>query len=107
VQQGEFAEILQEQLDRISAVLGVKTNEYATQEDQLKNIRAAATLMEEPLPKSVAGTMVKHTVSIYHMIKSGKQFPMEVWDEKITDHIIWLILLKATLHEGAQTTLTE
>ena len=107
MKQEEFAEVLEQQLDRISAVLGVKTNEYATEDDQLKNIRAAAVLMGISMPESVAGTMVKHTVSIYHMIKSGKPFPVEVWDEKITDHIIWLILLKAALHEGADNPLTE
>jgi hypothetical protein len=50
---------------------------------------------------------VKHTVSIFAMIKSGKPFPEEKWDEKITDHIVWLILLKAALTEGAQNPLKE
>lgn len=97
----EFAEILDEQLSRISAVLGVKTDEYAT-EDQLHNIRMAAVLQEESLPEAVAGMMVKHTVSIYTMVNSGKPFPVEKWDEKITDHLVWLILLKAALVDDAQ-----
>lgn len=102
----EFAGILDEQLSKISAVLGVKTDEYAT-EDQLYNLRTAALLKGESIPEAAIGMMVKHTVSIFQMVKSGKPFPMEQWDEKITDHIIWLILLKAALVEGAQNPLKE
>jgi hypothetical protein len=103
----EFAGILEEQLSRVSAILGVKTDEYATPKDQLHNIRQAALLKEESLPEAVIGMMVKHTVSIFAMVKSGKPFPVEKWDEKITDHIIWLVLLKASLTENAQNPLKE
>jgi hypothetical protein len=102
----EFAEILAQQLERVSAILGVKTAEYAT-EDQLHNIRMSAILQEESLPEAVVGMMVKHTVSIFTMVKSGKPYPTDKWDEKITDHIVWLILLKAALTEGAQNPLQE
>lgn len=102
----EFAGILSQQLERVSAILGVKTEEYAT-EDQLHNIRQAALLKQESLPEAVIGMMVKHTVSIFTMVKSGKPFPEAKWDEKITDHIVWLILLKASLTEGAQNPLKE
>jgi hypothetical protein len=102
----EFAAILDEQLSRITAVLGVKTDEYAT-EDQLHNIRMAAIITDESMAKAVIGMMVKHTVSIFTMVNSGKAYPTEKWDEKITDHIIWLILLKAALTEGAQNPLKE
>lgn len=101
MQREEFAEVLDQQLGRISAILGVKTDEYAT-EDQLHNIRQAALLQEESLPEAVIGMMVKHTVSIFAMVKSGKPFPVEKWDEKITDHLVWLILLKAALIEDAK-----
>lgn len=43
--------------------------------------------------------MVKHTVSIYDMVERGEQFPLEIWGEKITDHLNYLILLKAVLIE--------
>lgn len=103
----EFAEIVDQQLDRVSATLGIKTGEYATEDDQLHNTRIVAILMGESLPEAVIGQMAKHTASIYTMVKSGKKFPVEKWDEKITDHIVWLILLKAALTEGAQNPLKE
>jgi hypothetical protein len=57
------------------------------------------------LAEAVAGMMVKHTVSIFTMVKDGKPHPEAKWDEKITDHIVWLILLKAALIEGAKNSL--
>ena len=96
----EFQEVLDRQLSRISSILGIKTGEYATDKDQLKNIRDAARLRDIPMKEAVAGMMVKHTVSIYAMIaEADRDFPMIMWDEKITDHIIWLILLLAVLEE--------
>lgn len=98
----QFKGILDAQIKRVQDILVVKTEEYAADEDQLHNIRQAALLKGESLPEAVIGMMVKHTVSIFSMVKSGKPFPEEKWDEKLTDHIVWLVLLKASLTEGAQ-----
>lgn len=43
--------------------------------------------------------MAKHTVSIYDMARSDDSFSLEKWDEKITDHINYLILLRAVVVE--------
>lgn len=97
----EFEEILEAQIQRLRDVLVNKTAEYAT-DDQLNNFRKAAHLRSGSLAEAVAGMMVKHTVSIYDMIESGKPFNEAKWDEKITDHIIYLVLLKAALIDGAR-----
>lgn len=94
----EFEAVLEAQITRLRDVLVDKTAEYAT-DDQLHNIRQVARLRGCSMQEAVAGMMAKHTVSVYHMIEAGFDFSEEVWDEKITDHIIWLILLKATLKE--------
>lgn len=95
----EFEGILVQQLARVSSVLGVKTEEYATDTDQLSNIRASAELQHIPMREAVAGMMSKHTVSIYAMCRDADRHTIERWDEKITDQIIWLILLRAVLEE--------
>lgn len=100
----QFKGILDAQIKRVRDILVVKTEEYAT-EDQLHNLRTAALLKGESIPEAALGMMVKHTVSIFTMVKSGKPYPEAMWDEKITDHIVWLILLKASLVEGAQNPL--
>lgn len=102
MKRNEFQGVVARQLSMISSILGLKTKEYATESDQLKNIRDAAKLRDVSMEEAVAGMMVKHTVSIYAMIASGDDYPLTVWDEKITDHIIWLILLLAVIEEKNQ-----
>lgn len=97
----DFQGILDAQIQRVRDILVVKTDEYATDDDQLTNIRGMAALQHESMPEAAAGAMSKHTISIYNMVGSGKPYPLEVWDEKITDHIVWLILLRATLIDNA------
>lgn len=97
----KFEAVLDWQLSRIASILKTKTEEYATEGDQLKNIRDAARLQDISMPEAVGGMMAKHTVSIYSMVQDdGREYPMTMWDEKITDHIIWLILLLAVLDEN-------
>lgn len=49
--------------------------------------------------EALAGMMAKHTISVYDMCRSGKDYPIELWNEKITDHINYLLLLKAIVEE--------
>ena len=52
------------------------------------------------MAKALAGMMVKHTVSIYDMINNpDTTYDMDVWNEKITDHINYLLLLRAVVIE--------
>lgn len=94
----QFGSVLDAQIKRVQDVLVVKAAEYATK-DRLANFKKAAYLRQVTLQQAVSGMMVKHTVSIYDMIESGEIFPLDHWDEKITDHINYLILLRATLVE--------
>lgn len=97
----EFEAILDAQIKRVQDVLVNKTAEYAT-DDQLNNIRQVARLRKCSMADAVVGMMAKHTVSIYGMVGGDRAFLESVWDEKITDHIIWLVLLKAALIDEAQ-----
>lgn len=93
----EFNDILADQLRRITDVLVDKREEYAEDGDVLCNFKAAAALQGCSVPYAIAGMMAKHTVSVYDMVFSNKPHPMEKWDEKITDHINYLILLRAAV----------
>jgi hypothetical protein len=95
----QFEHILDAQIKRVQAVLVAKRDEYAD-EDVLANFKHSAHMRECGLPQAVEGMMIKHTTSIYTMLRSEKAYPIELWDEKITDHINYLILLKACLHEN-------
>ena len=93
-----FKKVIEEQLDMCKDTLVVKAEEYATQ-DRLHNFKAAGGMMECDPKEALAGMMAKHTISIYDMCRSGKKYEMHKWNEKITDHINYLLLLRAIVEE--------
>lgn len=93
-----FEAILDAQLERCRQVLIEKAKEYAT-EDRLHNFRVAAALQSCTELQALAGMMAKHTVSVYDMTRDGKPHPLELWEEKITDSINYLLLLRAMVDE--------
>ena len=97
----EFEKIVNEQLETCKKVLCSKAKEYAT-EDRLHNFKTAANLENCTPIGALGGMMAKHTVSVYDMINGtneGFEYPMELWNEKITDSMNYLILLKALVIE--------
>ncbi len=96
----EFQEVLDDTLAQVIDILGSKAMEYATT-DRLHNFKKAAHLEGTTPEKALTGMMAKHTVSIYDMVDGGGNFPLDKWDEKIVDHINYLILLKALVVEKA------
>jgi hypothetical protein len=96
----EFNTIIGDQIDRSINVLVNKAKEYAT-DDRLHNFKVAAELQGETPIQSLAGMMAKHTVSVYDMCQSDEKFPIELWNEKITDSINYLLLLRALVEEAS------
>jgi hypothetical protein len=95
-----FNDIAEHQLDICKQMLVKKGKEYATdQEDRLWNFKQAADLQDTTPMKALGGMMAKHTVSIYDMIREESNC-LPAWIEKITDHINYLILLKAIVEEN-------
>ena len=98
MKQEQFKEVIEKQLELISNTLLIKSAEYAT-EDKLHNFRVLAQLQNITMEQALAGMLSKHTVSIYDMIASGNRYGVEKWDEKINDHIVYLLLLRAIIEE--------
>lgn len=97
-----FTRVFSEQVRVSEDILVDKSRDYAT-EDQLHNFKVAAALKGETPQQALAGMMAKHTVSIYDMCRSNEKFDLDKWNEKITDHINYLILLKAIVIEQLLT----
>lgn len=77
-----------------------KKNTPETAFDCLSAFKIAASLQGCTPKTALAGMMSKHVVSLYDMCYSSLlQFELEQWDEKITDCINYLILLKALIKE--------
>ena len=95
-----FERLMEEQIERSRAVLCHKAKEYATG-DRLHNFRVAAALQGCDPIQALSGMMAKHTVSVYDMCESGKAYPIDLWQEKITDSINYLLILNAMVREGS------
>lgn len=96
----EFGTILNEQFQRSSEMLLAKRREYADDYNVLHNFLVASQLQGVPMHEALAGMMAKHTVSVYDMCSQPVyDYDLSAWDEKITDHINYLILLRAVLVE--------
>lgn len=94
-----FEIVVDEQMDRSRTMLFSKNGHYNPNEDKLRGFKATATLRNTTPQGALAGMMVKHTLSVYDMCESGKEYPIDVWDEKISDHINYLLLLRAVVEE--------
>jgi len=101
----EFNTLTKAQLKRCEDVLCIKADEYAT-DDRLHNFKQAALLQEVTSATALKGMMCKHTISVYDMIKGleeGKEYPLALWNEKITDSMNYLLLLWAIVNEDKET----
>lgn len=95
----EFNDIITEQLQHCCNLLCSKGEEYdSNTEDRLHSFKVAAALQNITPKQALVGMLAKHTVSIYDMARDG-EYSIEKWNEKITDHINYLLLLKALICE--------
>lgn len=97
-----FNQIIEERLEKCKKVLCGKAEEYASNFDRLHNFKVAAALQGIQPITALAGMMAKHTVSVYDLINNseiGEEISPEMWDEKIGDHINYLLLLTALIEE--------
>jgi len=93
-----FHASMERQLNRCREILDIKGAEYAPV-DRFHNFRVSAAFLGGTKEQALGGFMAKHTTSIYDMIRSGQTYPRDVWIEKITDHMNYLILLMGMVDE--------
>ena len=100
--QAEFNLILEKQSARCELILGKKTKEYpGDNPDRLSAFKVAAAMQGCKPERALAGMMAKHIVSLYDMCYAdGESYDVAAWDEKITDSINYLILLRAIIEEA-------
>ena len=97
----EFEAIMREQCGLCEKLMLRKSDEYTEgSEDKLIAFRRAAALLGTTPQDALIGMLTKHLVSVADMCKSGKDYPAEQWDEKITDTINYMLLLRAIVTEA-------
>lgn len=119
--QSEFQKVIDRQLDYCRQLLVEKGKEYAPNSkwegslveeedgqmafvtentaDRLGQFKKAAGLTDDTPKKALFGMFVKHIISLTEMCVSGKKFETFKWEEKITDSINYLLLLRALIEE--------
>lgn len=97
-----FEQVVNERIEKCLKLMCAKSDEYATH-DKLHNFKVAAELQNCSPLTALAGMMAKHTVSVYDLIRDYEDcapIDKEMWDEKIGDHINYLLLLTALIDES-------
>lgn len=99
-----FNQVIDEQIKWCTGVLINKAEEYAT-DDRLHNFKTAAIVEHTTPIRALAGMMAKHTVSVYDTCSNDEntKYPIDLWNEKITDSINYLLLLRALVEEENET----
>ena len=98
----EFEVVFNETIELCRGLMLNKNEEYARNSDKLHNFKQSGNFRNQRPEVALAGMMMKHTTSIYDYIDdhvNKKIHSLEDWDEKIIDHINYLILLRAILFE--------
>ena len=95
----DFNASIQATVDRSLEVLVSKNDGYSPNADKLEQFKLAAKIQGITPKEALGGMMVKHTTSVYEMIGSGKNYSPEQWNEKIGDHINYLLILRAIVEE--------
>lgn len=95
----DFNKIVKEQCDKIKSTLSMKQSEYNFTADRFDSFKRAAVLEDTSAVKALEGYLTKHVISLYDMLNSGEKFTKERWEEKISDSINYLILLRGILED--------
>lgn len=97
--QEEFNDIVTKQMKKCWETLFNKGNEYAMQGDRLSHFKKAAAVMDSTPEAALFGMLSKHLISLSDMCLDKRKHPKEVWSEKITDSINYLLILAAIVEE--------
>lgn len=95
----EFKNMMKDTYKLSEELLLKKRAEYSENGDVLSAFKQASQMQNNSYIQALGGMMSKHTVSLYEMISGKDRKSLEQWDEKILDHINYLILLRAAVFE--------
>ena len=94
--------VFEKQVVRCAETLQRKTKEYMGDNSaRLSAFKVAAAMQGCSSERALAGMMAKHIESLYDMCYADNEtIDVAVWDEKITDTLNYLFLLRGIVEEG-------
>ena len=99
----DFNKIVEGQIEKVRSVLVKKADEYNLEEDRLGFFKRSAAFAQETPEQALYGFLLKHLQSITDMVQSGKEYSKELWQEKITDAMNYLVLLLGLLEDTGRS----
>lgn len=104
----DFEKIVNSQFKQCYNLLFKKAQEYCIgTEDRLHAFKVAGAFQGITPKQALLGMLSKHLVSLSDMVKDDGVYSEDVWNEKISDSINYLLLLKALAIESQQLDITE
>lgn len=94
----EFNTVVNAQILRCRETLYRKGHEYVFGDDRLEHFKAAAGDQNITPEEALWGMLAKHLTSLRGMCHNGSR-SIDLWNEKITDSINYLFLLRALVEE--------
>ena len=95
----KFKEVLQEQFAQCFDTLEKKAKEYSQENDRLGHFKTSAAEQDISPKQALWGMASKHFTSLNKMCKSDQMIMEDMWNEKITDALNYLLLLRALVTE--------
>jgi hypothetical protein len=100
----DFEDIVCKQFKYCYKLLFEKAKQYNIgTEDRLHAFKVASAFEGISTKQALFGMLSKHLVSLSDMIRKDSVQPLDVWNEKISDSINYLLLLKAIIEEEAES----
>lgn len=96
-----FNEIVEAQLERCATLLVSKGHEYSIEQDRLSAFKKAGALQNQTMAQAAFGMLAKHLVSVSDMVSAKETYTLEKWNEKISDSINYLLIIRAIVEEEA------
>lgn len=96
----KFNELVQSRIKSCLDTMKYKRNEYAEDDDVLRNFRDAGRVAGVTTEKALFGMWLKHLVSLMDMIDGKVEYDLALLDEKFKDNHNYLYLLEAILQES-------
>ncbi len=97
----QFEKIIDVQIAHCRETLFRKGKEYALDEetDRLEHFKKAGSLMGTNQKAALFSMLTKHLISVSDMCMKSNEHSEELWNEKITDSINYLLILKTIVIE--------
>ena len=95
----KFSDLVQDRIKSCIETMRYKRNEYAEEQDVLRNFRDAGRVAGVPAEKALFGMWLKHLISLMDMIDGKTEYDLAMINEKFIDNHNYLYLLEALLRE--------